>query len=97
MTRFLRVKKTMIHVPSLANVSMSTDCFGVPYLRLFYHEHTTQIVSYSWTTWSECEKDLVRIKTAMNTVDSALKEVIMIDTEDKPVANELTTINLDQK
>ena len=71
--RFIRIGATVIHVPSLANVSMTSNCFGRPYLSFHYHNHKEEIVTYR--TWEECEKDHVRMMTVMKQIERCLEAV----------------------
>jgi len=90
MTRFIRIGKTMVHIPSLANVTMETSCWGSPQLNLYYHVQAHKTINYSWAQWEACEKDLIRIKQAMVLSEKALenmplteeikKDVVLIDT-----------------
>jgi hypothetical protein len=90
MTRFIRIGKTMVHIPSLANVTMETSCWGSPQLNLYYHVQAHKTINYSWAQWEACEKDLIRVKQAMVLSEKALenmplteeikKDVVLIDT-----------------
>lgn len=90
MTRFIRIGKTIVHIPSLANVTMDTSCWGSPQLNLYYHVQAHKTITYAWGSWEACEKDLIRVKQAMVLSEKALenmplteeikKEVIQIDT-----------------
>jgi hypothetical protein len=75
MTRFIRVAKTIIHIPSLANVTMDTSCFGAPQLNLYYHVQAHKTIQYGWGQWELCEKDLIRIKQAMLLSEKALENM----------------------
>ena len=77
MARFIRIGTTVIHVPSLANVSMTSNCFGRPYLSFHYHNHKEETVTYR--TWEECEKDHVRMMTAMKQIERCLESVPMTE------------------
>lgn len=79
MSRFLRINKTVIHVPSLANVSMTTDCIGTPSLLLYYHTQKTQ--SLICGNHAECEKQMMRIKSAMKTIETALDSIPLVEPE----------------
>ena len=65
MPRFVRIHQQVIHVPSLANVSMGTTCLGQPFLTFYYHNQHSQTISYGWGKWDECEKDMIRVKESM--------------------------------
>ena len=73
MTRFIRIGKTIVHIPSLANVTMDTSCWGSPQLNLYYHVQAHKTISYSWGSWEACEKDLIRVKQAMVLSEKALE------------------------
>lgn len=77
MPRFLRIKNTMIHVPSLFNVSMGTSCLGYPYMHLSYHTKQEMIISYG--KWDECERDFNRVKSALKEVDLALDGIVLTE------------------
>lgn len=80
----------MVHIPSLANVTMETSCWGSPQLNLYYHVQAHKTINYSWAQWEACEKDLIRVKQAMVLSEKALenmplteeikKDVVLIDT-----------------
>jgi hypothetical protein len=79
MSRFLRISNTVIHVPSLANVSMKTNCFGSPSLCLYYHTQETQTLNCG--KYEECERQMMRIKAAMKKVETALDEIPLVESE----------------
>jgi len=77
MSRFLRISNTVIHVPSLANVSMTTNCLGSPSICLYYHTQKTQILYCG--NYEECEKQMMRIKTAMKSIENALDGIPLVE------------------
>ena len=77
MSRFLRISNTVIHVPSLANVSMTTNCVGSPSICLYYHTQKTQILYCG--NYEECEKQMMRIKTAMKNIENALDGIPLVE------------------
>lgn len=85
MSRFLRISETVIHVPSLANVSMTTTCFGSPRLCLYYHTQKTQILYCG--KYEECERQMMRIKEAMKRVEAALDGIPLVEAEDTQPLN----------
>jgi hypothetical protein len=86
MPRFLRLKNTVIHVPSVSNVLMGTTCFGLPFLSISYHIPTKPI-RLSFKTWPECEEQFNTLKVAMKEIDTLLNEVPLThqDIKDKPI------------
>jgi len=84
MPRFLRIKNTMIHIPSLFNVSMGTSCMGYPYMHLSYH--TKQEMTISYAKWDDCERDFNRVKSALKEVDSALDGIVLTEEVVTPVS-----------
>jgi hypothetical protein len=79
MPRFVRIHQQVIHVPSLANVSMGTTCLGQPFLTFYYHNQHSQTISYGWGKWDECEKDLIQVKTAMMETERVLSSVLLTE------------------
>jgi hypothetical protein len=79
MPRFVRIHQQVIHVPSLANVSMGTTCLGQPFLTFYYHNQHSQTISYGWGKWEECEKDLIQVKTAMMETERVLSSVLLTE------------------
>ena len=79
MSRFLRISNTVIHVPSLANVSMTTNCVGSPSLCLYYHTQKTQTLYCG--KYEECEKQMMRIKEAMKKIEIALDGIPLVEPE----------------
>lgn len=77
MPRFLRIKNTMVHVPSLSSVSMGTTCLGSPYISLYYH--TKQDMKISYGKWDDCERDFNRVKSALKEVESALEDIVLTE------------------
>jgi hypothetical protein len=73
MPRFVRIENTMVHIPSLSSVSMLSNCFGRPYLMLFYHTKTNLKIQYS--SWEKCEADFSRLKEALVEVEALLQTV----------------------
>ena len=89
MSRFLRIRNNTIHVPSLANASIETGCFGFPSLSLDFHGQARKTISYTWKTYDDCEKDLIKVKAAMLLVEQALAGIPLTapvtGASDKPV------------
>lgn len=79
MSRFLRIGSSVVHVPSLANVSMTTNCMGSPRLCLYYHTQKTEILICG--TYEETEKQMMRIKTAMKAIEMALDGIPLVEPE----------------
>lgn len=79
MSRFLRLGKRVIHVPSLANVHIGTNCFGIPFLSIYYHNQKLDSIAYGRNQWDMCEADFIRIKTAMKEIEKILGPLPMID------------------
>ena len=72
MARFVRIGNNVVHIPSLANVSIDTTCFGKPTLCFYFHNQTQKQVSGIWKIYEDCERDLIRVKSAMMEVEKAL-------------------------
>ena len=77
MSRFLRINSSVVHVPSLANVSMTTNCVGSPRLCLYYHTQKTQIMKCG--NYEETERQMMRIKTAMKAIETALDGIPLVE------------------
>ena len=84
MSRFLRISNTVIHVPSLANVSMTTTCFGAPRLCLYYHTQKTQTLNCG--KYEDCEKQMMRIKEAMKKIETELDGIPLVEPETFEIA-----------
>ena len=84
MPRFVRIHQQVIHVPSLANVSMGTTCLGQPFLTFYYHNQHSQTISYGWGKWNESEKDMIRVKASMMEIEKTL-QIISLTEPDKPI------------
>jgi len=97
MTRFIRIGKTIIHIPSLANVTMETSCFGAPQLNLYYHVQAHKAISYGWGKWGDCEKDLIRIKQAMVLSEKALETMPLTEEIKKEEPTQIDTIEVATK
>ena len=72
MARFVRIGNNVVHIPSLANVSITTTCLGRPALCFYFHNQTHQQVSGIWASYEDCERDLIRVKSAMMEIEKAL-------------------------
>jgi hypothetical protein len=81
MPRFIRIHQQVLHVPSLANVSMGTTCLGQPFLTFYYHNQHNQTIVYRWGKWEDCEKDMIRIKTSMMEIEKTLGIIPLTDPE----------------
>ena len=81
MPRFIRIHQQVLHVPSLANVSMGTTCLGQPFLTFYYHNQHNQTIVYRWGKWEDCEKDMIRIKTSMMEIEQTLGIIPLPDPE----------------
>jgi hypothetical protein len=85
MPRFVRIGNEVIHIPSLANVSMGTTCLGAPFLCFYYHNQKNQNMSYGFGKWSVCEADLIRIKTAMIEIEKIVQTVPLTEEKESRV------------
>jgi len=84
MPRFVRVENTMVHIPSLSSVSIHSNCFGRPYVVLYYHTKMNMKIQYS--SWDKCEADFNRLKTALVEVEALLQKVPLTDSQAVQVA-----------
>lgn len=100
MPRFLRVKNQMIHVPSLSSVSMQSNCFGRPYLALYFH--TKDMMKIQFAEWNDCEADFNRLKTALTEIEALLQKValteeppkIILETDTQPRQTEVVAVTV---
>jgi len=83
MPRFLRLQNTVIHVPSVSNVSMGTSCLGKPYLYVSYHTAKKQD-TLSFASWDLCEAAFNTVKDAVKEIDTLLSS-IPLTTPESPV------------
>ena len=74
MPRFLRLQNTVIHVPSVSNVTMGTTCFGKPYLSISYYT-SDKVVCLSYSNWTLCEQQFNTLKDAMKEIEGLLAPV----------------------
>ena len=74
MPRFLRLQNTVIHVPSVSNVSMGTSCLGKPYLYVSYHTAKKQD-TLSFASWDLCEAAFNTVKDAVKEIDTLLSSI----------------------
>ena len=86
MSRFLRINSSVVHVPSLANVSMTTNCVGAPRLCLYYHTQKTQVMKCG--NYEETERQMMRIKTAMKAIEVALEGIPLVEPDQVSVSLE---------
>jgi hypothetical protein len=85
MPRFVRIGNEVIHIPSLANVSMGTTCLGAPFLCFYYHNQKNQTMSYGFGKWAACEADLIRVKTAMIEIEKVVGAIPLTEEKECPV------------
>jgi hypothetical protein len=85
MPRFVRIANEVIHIPSLANVSMGTSCWGSPFLCFYYHNQKNQKMSYGFGKWATCEADLIRVKTAMIEIEKVIQVIPLTEEKESPV------------
>ena len=74
MPRFLRVQNQMIHIPSVSNVSMGTNCWGRPTITLSFHSDK-KVVCITYKNWDLCETEFNKIKDAVSEIESILKRI----------------------
>ena len=86
MPRFVRVGNEVIHIPSLANVSMGTSCWGAPFLCFYYHNQKNQTMSYGFGKWTACEADLIRVKTAMIEIEKVVGVIPLTEEKESLVS-----------
>lgn len=84
MPRFVRIENTMVHIPSLSSASIHSNCFGRPYLMLYYHTKMNTKIQYS--AWDKCESDFNRLKTALVEIEALLQKVSLTDSQAVQVA-----------
>jgi len=58
---------------------MTTNCLGSPSICLYYHTQKTQILYCG--NYEECEKQMMRIKTAMKSIENALDGIPLVEPE----------------
>lgn len=80
MPRFLRLQNTVIHVPSVSNVSMGTSCLGKPYLSVSYHTAKKQD-TLCYKSWTDCEAAFNTVKDAVKEIDTLLSTVPLTNPE----------------
>jgi hypothetical protein len=85
MPRFVRIGNEVIHIPSLANVSMGTTCLGAPFLCFYYHNQKNQTMSYGFGKWAACEADLIRVKTAMIEIEKVVGAIPLTEEKESRV------------
>ena len=101
MPRFVRIGNEVIHIPSLANVSMGTTCLGAPFLCFYYHNQKNQTMSYGFGKWAACEADLIRVKTAMIEIEKVVGVIPLTEEKESlvsvvPVPSVPQTLVVDQ-
>ena len=69
---------------------MTTNCLGSPRLCLYYHTQKTQVMNCG--NYEETEKQMMRIKKAMKTIELALEDIPLVEPEQV-----LTVVNTEQK
>ena len=84
--RFVRIVNEVIHIPSLANVSMGTNCWGSPFLCFYYHNQKNQTMSYGFGKWAACEADLIRVKTAMIEIEKVVGVIPLTEEKESLVS-----------
>lgn len=84
MPRFVRIENTMVHIPSLSSVSIHSNCFGRPYLMMYYHTKMNMKIQYS--SWDKCEADFNRLKVALVEIEALLQKVPLTDSQAVQVA-----------
>jgi hypothetical protein len=50
-------------------------------LTFYYHNQHNQTISYAWGKWEVCEKDMLKVKTAMMDIDKVMVSVLLTDPE----------------
>jgi len=91
MPRFIRIHQQVIHIPSLANVSMGTSCTGQPFLTFYYHNQHSQTISYGWGKWDICEKDLIRVKASMIETEKTLESIPLTEEVQEATKTDFTS------
>jgi hypothetical protein len=60
-------------------VHIGTNCFGIPFLSIYYHNQKLETIAYRRSEWEMCEADFIRIKNAMKEVEKILGTLSMIE------------------
>lgn len=89
MPRFLRLNNTIIHIPSVSNVSMGTSCLGKPYLTVSYHT-AKKVDTLCYGSWELCEAAFNTVKDAVKEIDTLLACVPL--TTPEPVKEEVKDV-----
>ena len=54
---------------------------GRPFLTFYYHNQHSQTISYAWDKWEICEKDMLKVKTAMMELEKVMASVPLTEPE----------------
>jgi hypothetical protein len=76
MPRFIQIQKSLIHVPSLANVLQGCDYLGTtPKLTLVYQNFKVEEIFYKFDDWKSIEKDYKYVYESMQEVEQCLSKI----------------------
>jgi len=50
-------------------------------LTFYYHNQHSQTISYAWGKWEICEKDMLKVKTAMMELEKVMSSVPLTEPE----------------
>ena len=75
MYQVLRIRNTLVHVPSVASIYLRKSIMGRPLLTIQQHNGWSNDIKYGWTMWHSALSDYQTIQRSMLTCQEALKSV----------------------
>ena len=75
MSRFLLIRKTRIHIPSVDQVFVGQDWENKSVMTIMYHNNKVERIEYPLAQWTECDKDRVRIEKSIKAVADVLSVI----------------------
>ena len=75
MFQVLRIRNSIIHVPSVARIHLRKTVTGKPILIITPHTGWSQEIKYGWTMWEEAVRDYQSIQRCLTGCQEALRSV----------------------
>lgn len=84
MYQVLRIRNTLVHIPSVASIHLRKSITGRPLLTIQEHNGWSNDIKYGWTMWHSALLDYQAIQRSMISCQEALKSVPWMESVKKP-------------
>ena len=87
MFQTILVRKRLVHLPSVASLSLRKSVIGRPVLAIRYHNGRTESIRYGWLMWDQARWDYQTLQKSMITCWEVLKPIPWMERQAQPTSS----------